>query len=86
VRKKIYLIVILFLSGWIFSGIQYLIFKNERGKLEKEIEKREIEIKTYRNLLGEVEKAKNEIDNIIGTLNDLKYKLGALEEKVKKGE
>lgn len=85
-RKKIYLIVILFLSGWIFSGIQYLIFKNERGKLEKEIEKREMEINTYKNLLGEVEKAKNEIDNIIGTLNDLKYKLGVLEEKVKKGE
>ncbi|MGC8976940.1 MAG: hypothetical protein ACP5OB_04890 [Candidatus Ratteibacteria bacterium] len=85
-RKKIYLIGILFLSGWIFSGVQYLIFKNEKGKLNRKIQEKEAEIITYKNLLGEVEKTKNDIDNIINNLNNLKIKLQEIEEKIKKGE
>ncbi|MGB9677361.1 MAG: hypothetical protein ACPLZ9_01975 [Candidatus Ratteibacteria bacterium] len=85
-RKKIYLIGILFLSGWIFSGVQYLIFKNENEKLNKKIQEKEAQITTYKNLLGEVEKTKNDIDNIINNLNNLKIKLQEIEEKIKKGE
>ncbi|MCM8804720.1 MAG: hypothetical protein NC833_05660 [Candidatus Omnitrophica bacterium] len=85
-KKKIYLITVLFLSGWIFSGIEYLIFKNEKEKLNKQLIEKEREITTYKNLIIEVEKGKNEIDNIINTLNNLKLKLQAIEEKIKKGD
>ncbi|MCS7181143.1 MAG: hypothetical protein NZ891_07345 [bacterium] len=85
-RKKIYLITSLFLSGWIFSGIEYLIFKNEKDKLQKQIQEKEMEITTYKTLLGEVEKAQNDIENIITTLNSLKSKLQKMEEKIKKGD
>jgi signal transduction histidine kinase len=85
-KRKIYLIMILFLSGWIFSGIEYLIFKNEKKKPNEEITKKEEEITKYKNLIGEVEKAKDEIDNIVNTLNNLKLKLEKLENEVKKGE
>ncbi|MFN4227928.1 MAG: hypothetical protein ACK4F0_07320, partial [Candidatus Ratteibacteria bacterium] len=83
-KKKIYYIVILFLSGWIFSGIEYLIFKSEKEKLNKELQKKEFEIKTYKNMLEEVEKSQKDIDNIINTLNNLKLKLKKIEEKIKK--
>ncbi len=85
-KRKIYLIAILFLSGWIFSGIQYIIFKNEKKKMEEEIIKKEKEVMRYKNLVEEVEKAKNKIDNIIDTLNNLKINLETLEKEVKKGE
>ncbi|MCM8766674.1 MAG: hypothetical protein NC816_03475 [Candidatus Omnitrophica bacterium] len=85
-KKKIYYIVILFLSGWIFSGIEYLIFKNEKEKLNKKLQEKEIEIATYRNILNEVEKSQEDIDNIINTLNNLKLKLKKIEEKIKKGD
>ncbi|MCM8785543.1 MAG: hypothetical protein NC827_03680 [Candidatus Omnitrophica bacterium] len=85
-KKKIYYLVILFLSGWVFSGIEYLIFKNEKEKLNKKLEEREIEIKTYRNMLEEVEKSQKDIDNIINNLNDLKSKLKTIEEKIKRGD
>lgn len=85
-KKKIYLISSLFLSGWIFSGVEYLVFKNEKDKLNKQLAEKEIEITTYKNLLKDVEKAKDDIDNIINTLNNLKSKLHTMEEKIKKGE
>ncbi|MCM8808842.1 MAG: hypothetical protein NC917_00305 [Candidatus Omnitrophica bacterium] len=85
-KKKIYYIGILFLSGWIFSGIEYLIFKNEKEKLNKKLQEKEIEIATYRNILNEVEKSQEDIDNIINTLNNLKLKLKKIEEKIKKGD
>jgi len=85
-KKKIYLVVVLFLSGWVFSGVQYLVFKNEKDKLTEELNKKESEIVTYKNLLGEVEKAKSDIDNIINSLNSLKSKLQTMESKIKKGD
>jgi uncharacterized membrane protein YciS (DUF1049 family) len=85
-KKKIYLIGILFLSGWIFSGFQYLYFKNEREKLNKELTVKEMEINAYKSMLGEIEKAQKDIDTIINNLNNLKLKLQSMEEKIKKGD
>ncbi|MCM8818934.1 MAG: hypothetical protein NC915_05625 [Candidatus Omnitrophica bacterium] len=85
-KKKIYLIGILFLSGWIFSGVQYLVFKNEKERLTKELVEKETQILTYKNLLGEVEKAENDIENIVKTLNNLKTRLQTIENKIKQGE
>lgn len=85
-KKKIYLIGILFLSGWIFSGVEYLIFKNEKDKLQKQLQEKEMEITTYKTILGEVEKAQKDIDSIMNTLSSLKSKLQSMEEKIKKGD
>ena len=54
--------------------------------MNKKIQEKEAQITTYKNLLGEVEKTKNDIDNIINNLNNLKIKLQEIEEKIKKGE
>ncbi|HOK55883.1 MAG TPA: hypothetical protein PKV21_01275 [bacterium] len=85
-KKKIYLLGVLLLSGWIFSGAEYLIFKNEKEKLNKQLIEKEMEITTYKSILGEVEKAQKDIDNIINNLNNLKLKLQTMEEKIKKGD
>jgi len=85
-KKKIYLIGILFLSGWIFSGFEYLYFRNEIEKLNKKLTEKEMEITAYKSMLGEIEKAQKDIDTIVNNLNNLKLKLQLIEEKIKKGD
>ncbi len=85
-KKKIYLILILFLSGWIFSGIQYIVFKNEKDKLTQEITKKETELIAYKNLLEDIQKSQKDIDEMVKVLNNLKQKLQTIEDKIKKGD
>lgn len=83
-KKKFYLILLF--SGWIFSLFEYFFLKTENKKLTEKLSEKEIEIKIYKSLSNDVETAKNDIENIIKTLNSIKEKLQLIENKLKKGE
>lgn len=79
-------IFILVISGWIAFGIVYGIFKKEKAELNARITQLQSEITSYKYLMKDIEKSKEEIENIVSTLGDLKIKLEKLQKKMEKGE
>jgi len=79
-------IFIFAISGWIAFGIGYGILKKQENELNGRIMQLQSEIDSYKYLMKDIEKSKEEIENIVSTLEDLKIKLEKLQKKTKKGE
>jgi len=79
-------IFIFAISGWIAFGIVYGILKKQENELNGRIMQLQSEIDSYKYLMKDIEKSKEEIENIVSTLEDLKIKLEKLQKKTKKGE
>ena len=79
-------IFIFAISGWIAFGIGYGILKKQKNELNGRIMQLQSEIDSYKYLMKDIEKSKEEIENIVSTLEDLKIKLEKLQKKTKKGE